>query len=67
VGINNYLCRKKEPVVFVSTADKMDEHTKRKNKDLNIEPSKQAQVVTILTCIQEVPGLNLNCGTDYPD
>jgi hypothetical protein len=32
------------------------------------EPSmKLAQVVTFLTCIQEVPSLNLDHGTDCPD
>jgi hypothetical protein len=46
----------------------MDKHSKRKKKKaLNIEPSKLAQVVTIRTCIHEMPGLNLDHGTDYPD
>jgi hypothetical protein len=29
--------------------------------------SELAEVVKLLTCVQEVPGSNLGSGTDYPD
>jgi hypothetical protein len=40
---------------------------KKKIKHSNIKPSNLAQVIMILTSIQEMPGSNLDCGTDYTE